>query len=112
MTLQRISFKKCFFLVLDEKNIKYYKALIQHNELYGLATDDHFGYITYDRLFDSKKYDFTQMELKKSLVPGFEKIFPLNNNDALLLTTKGLTYYNNSKKLKEKGGLYFKNLRH
>ena len=93
------NFHKVLLPGINESNKNYYKALTQQKDLLWLATDESFGYIKYDnKLFNSKKYDFKFMELKKGLVPGFEKIFPLDNNDALLLTTKGLIFYNNSRR--------------
>jgi len=71
-----------------------YKVLIEHGNKLWLATDKQFGYIQYDeQLFESKNYDFEMIEFKGGLVPGFEKIFLLDNYEALLLTTKGLKYY-------------------
>jgi len=82
---------------IDEKTNGYYKSLVLKKDILWLATDNHFGYIRFDKyFFDSKDHKANILEFKNSLVPGFEKIFPLDNNDALLLTTKGLKYFKNT----------------
>lgn len=82
---------------VDEKMNGYYKALVLKKDILWMATDNNFGYIRFDgNFFESKSHKVNILEFKNSLVPGFEKIFPLENNDALLLTTKGLKYFKNT----------------
>lgn len=81
-----------------KENLDYpIKAMEVKDKKLWLATDHYFGSIAFENTFsNSKNYTVQLMELKNSLVPGFEKIFPLENNTALLLTTKGLKYYDGS----------------
>lgn len=88
-----------------------YRALEVYKDKLWLATDLHFGYIQFDKeFFKSKNYTPYLLELKNSLVPGFEKIFPLDNRSALLLTTKGLKYYSNSNLIKKDLEVYVSSL--
>lgn len=81
---------------LPENTSLYYKALAQNNDILWLATDKNVGFIRYDnKLFSSKTYEYKYLEIKNGLVPGFEKIYPLQNGNALFLTTKGLKYFSN-----------------
>lgn len=69
---------------------------LSENKLW-FATEHHLGYIQYtQRFFQSKNYKTQIIKLNNNLVPGFEKIFPLQGNEALLLTTKGLKYFKKS----------------
>lgn len=87
---------------INEDLVSPFRALEVNNNKLWMATDLHFGYIQFDTdFFKSKNYSPNLIELKNSLVPGFEKIFPLENNSALLLTTKGLKYYSNSNFVKK-----------
>lgn len=83
---------------LSGNNLPSYKVLSQNNKVLWLATDKHIGFIHYDnKLFNSKTYKYKYLEIKNGLVPGFEKIFTLEDGNALFLTTKGLKYFSNER---------------
>jgi hypothetical protein len=75
---------------------------LSENKLW-FATEHHLGSIQYtERFFQSKNYKTQIIKLNNNLVPGFEKIFPLQSNEALLLTTKGLKYFKKSEAAEKK----------
>jgi DNA-binding CsgD family transcriptional regulator len=71
------------------------------------ATEKQLGFIQFDKnFFNSQNYQTNILELDNYLVPGFEKIFPLKGNEALILTTKGLKYYKKTNDHQKKLDVY------
>lgn len=88
-----------------------FKALEVYKNKLWLATDHQFGYLQFDKsIFDSKEYVTNIHELKNILVPGFEKIYPLDDSDVLLLTTRGLRCFNNVNPTKSNMEVYVSRL--
>lgn len=85
----------------------HYKALAEEEGKLWLATNQHFGYIKYDqKLYSSKRYETNLFDFENLLVPGFEKIFPVEKAGVLLLTTKGLKYFQDGNKVNSNLGVY------
>lgn len=79
---------------IPDENIK---TLEVSNNKVWFATDIHFGFIQYQgRFLQNQNYTTQNIKLNNALVPGFEKIFPLKGDEALLLTTRGLKYFKKS----------------
>jgi DNA-binding CsgD family transcriptional regulator len=76
-----------------QSNLMTYKTLAYKNGLIWFATDEESGFVHQQSTGKTENNHLVKFETKKILVPGFEKIYPLQNGDAIFLTTKGIKYF-------------------
>jgi hypothetical protein len=71
-----------------------YKVLANNGKYFWYASANEFGYINFtDTLFGKKFTTIKYYNSDNLLLPGFEKIYPVGDYEALLPTSKGIKYF-------------------